>query len=193
VGESRSAVQGSEPVLLGSNWMVAWCPQLYCSFAETADTPPKCPDPSATRSRPISVPRLPDELGGCLLCYRFIPACAGNTEVVSFGHPTDSGSSPLVLGTEHILFSLRRQATIAHGQQESLCGIEATLPPPSSGCPKDRNGHTKPSWTGLGWRSSRVLVERPYSRWQNILRRVPRGQHGADELYELLRTETADR
>jgi hypothetical protein len=69
---------------------------------------------------PTSVPRLPDEWGGCLLCYRFIPACAGNTEVVSFGHPTDSGSSPRVLGTGHILFSFRRQAAIAHGQQKPL-------------------------------------------------------------------------
>jgi hypothetical protein len=52
VGESRSAVQGSEPVLFGANWMVVWCPQLHSPFAETADTPPKCPDPSSTRSRP---------------------------------------------------------------------------------------------------------------------------------------------
>jgi hypothetical protein len=32
-----------------------------------------------------------------------------------------------------------------------------------------------------------------YSRMQNVLRRVPRGQHGPDELYELFRAETADR
>jgi hypothetical protein len=106
-------VQGSEPVLLGADSMIAWCPQLYCSFAETPYSLPKCPDPSSTGSRPTSVPRLPYEWGGCLLCYRFIPACAGNTIFPSSHVAVMCGSSPRVLGTGHILFRFRRQAAIA--------------------------------------------------------------------------------